>query len=156
MRRSEREVTDSIEILSIIKACDVMRLAMVDETGRPYIIPLNFGWETIDGVLTLYFHCACEGRKLDILRHNPKVCFEMDTDHRLTTAEKPCGYSFGYKSVIGWGEVVLLETHEDKSPGLQAIMRHAGRADASFTPADTQKVCVGRLTVDCVTGKSHP
>lgn len=131
MRRSEREVTDSIEILSIIKACDVMRLAMVDETGRPYIIPLNFGWETADGILTLYFHGANEGRKLDILRHNPKVCFEMDTDHRLTTADKPCGYSFGYKSVIGWGEVVLLETHEAKTLGLQAIMRHAGRAQVS-------------------------
>lgn len=156
MRRSEREVTDSIEILSIIKACDVMRLGMVDEAGRPYIIPLNFGWETEDGILTLYFHGANEGRKLEILRNNPLVCFEMDTDHQLSAAEKPCNYSFGYKSVIGWGEITFLETHEEKVHGLQAIMRHAGRDDASFSAEDTKRVSVGKLSVERVTGKSHP
>lgn len=155
MRRSDREVTDFDGIMAIIKACDVIRLAMVDEKGQPYIVPLNFGWDIEDGRLTLYFHCAKEGRKLDILRQNPKVCFEMDTDHRLTVAEKPCGYSFGYKSVIGWGEVELLETHVAKAFGLQAVMRHAGRLDSKFSPTDTRRVCVARVTVEQMTGKSH-
>lgn len=155
MRRSDREVTEFDALLEIIKACDVMRLAMVDENGQPYIVPLNFGWNVEDGILSLYFHCAKEGRKLEILRQNPKVCFEMDTDHRLTTAERPCGYSFGYKSVIGWGEVELLESSEDKAHGLGAIMSQVGRPNAQFSPDDTRKVCVGMLRVDSMTGKAH-
>jgi nitroimidazol reductase NimA-like FMN-containing flavoprotein (pyridoxamine 5'-phosphate oxidase superfamily) len=155
MRRADREVADFDGMLSIIKACDVMRLAMVDENGQPYIIPLNFGWEAQGDTLTLYFHSADEGHKLDILRQHPSVCFEMDTDHRLTAAEKPCGYSFGYKSIIGRGMVVFLVTHDDKAIGLQAIMRHAGRPDAIFSSSDTQRVCVARINVEQMTGKSH-
>jgi nitroimidazol reductase NimA-like FMN-containing flavoprotein (pyridoxamine 5'-phosphate oxidase superfamily) len=155
MRRVDREVSDYAEILVIIKACDVMRLAMVDETGQAYIVPLNFGWESEGEVLTLFFHCAKEGRKLDILRQNPQVCFEMDTDHCLTTAEEACGYSFGFKSVIGWGEVELLESYDTKVLGLQAIMRHAGRTHSDFSPEATQRVLVGRVRVDKITGKSH-
>ena len=155
MRRADREVTDFDGIIAIIKACDVMRLAMIDEAGEPYLVPLNFGWEIEDGQLRLYFHSAKEGRKLDILRQNPKVCFEMDTDHRLTPAEKPCGYSFGFKSVIGWGEVELLQTHEAKARGLRAIMRHVGQPDAAFSSHDTQRVAVGVLRVKSLTAKKH-
>lgn len=148
-------MSDFVEIVDIIKACDVMRLAMVDEMGEPYLVPLNFGWEIENGKLRFYFHSAKEGRKLDIMRQNSKVCFEMDTDHRLTKAEKPCGYSFGFKSVIGWGEVELLQTHEAKAIGLRAIMRQVGRPDAEFSSHDTQRVSVGVLRVESLTAKKH-
>lgn len=51
MRRNDREITDSREILSIVNECKVIRLAMLDEQGLPYIIPLNFGYRFADGVL---------------------------------------------------------------------------------------------------------
>ena len=44
MRRKDREITDFDEIVSIIKRCDVCRLALNDEEF-PYIVPLNFGLE---------------------------------------------------------------------------------------------------------------
>ena len=50
MRRNDREITDSREILSIVNECKVIRLAMLDEQGLPYIIPLNFGYRFADGV----------------------------------------------------------------------------------------------------------
>ena len=37
MRRHDREITDSREILSIVNECKVIRLAMLDEQGLPYI-----------------------------------------------------------------------------------------------------------------------
>lgn len=46
-----------------------MRLAMTDGLN-PYIIPLNYGYTYEDGKLVIYFHCAKEGRKLDILKKN--------------------------------------------------------------------------------------
>ena len=49
MRRHDREITDSREILSIVNECKVICLAMLDEQGLPYIIPLNFGYRFADG-----------------------------------------------------------------------------------------------------------
>lgn len=73
MRRNDREITDSREILSIVNECKVIRLAMLDEQGLPYIIPLNFGYRFADGVFTFYCHSAREGRKLELLRRDPRV-----------------------------------------------------------------------------------
>lgn len=155
MRRAEREIIDPDQIRAIFAAADVMRIAMVDANGEAYIVPLNYGWEETEGDLSLYFHCAREGRKVDILRQNPKVCFEIDTAHRLTTAEKPCGYSFAYQSVIGWGEVTFLSDSEEKSRGLQVLMRQFGMTDAQFSHNDTARVLVGKLRVDRMTAKKH-
>ena len=67
MRRSDREVTEFTDIVSIIEKCDVCRLALNDE-NYPYILPLNFGMNiTEENVLELYFHGATEGTKLDLI-----------------------------------------------------------------------------------------
>ena len=72
MRRQEREISDRAAIDAIIRACQVCRLGMVDG-DLPYIVPMSFGY---DG-RALYFHCATQGRKLDVLRRRPRVCFEF-------------------------------------------------------------------------------
>ena len=77
MRRKDREVTDLGAIERIIGDCKVLRLGMVDGR-RPYVVPLNFGFDLRGGVLELYCHSAPEGRKVEVLRRNPEVCFEMD------------------------------------------------------------------------------
>ena len=61
MRRAERQVTDLAAIQEIVKACNVCRLAMQDEEGL-YIVPLSPGAKWEGEKLTLYFHCAGEGR----------------------------------------------------------------------------------------------
>lgn len=45
MRRKDREITDFHELIEIMKKCDVCRIALKDEDGYPYIVPLNFGLE---------------------------------------------------------------------------------------------------------------
>ena len=72
MRRKDREIEDRAELESIIGAAMVCRLAM-SEDDRPYIVPLCFGYK--DG--NLYFHSAEEGKKLEILRVNSSICFEI-------------------------------------------------------------------------------
>ena len=79
MTRKEREVTDMNEIIKILDKCKILRLGLVDG-DEPYIVPMNYGYTMEDGELTLYLHCAPVGRKLDIIRVNPKVFFEMDCD----------------------------------------------------------------------------
>ncbi|MDD3174060.1 MAG: pyridoxamine 5'-phosphate oxidase family protein, partial [Herbinix sp.] len=89
MRRQDREVTNMDEIITIMKKCDVCRLALFDEEF-PYIIPMNFGFTYQNGEIELYFHCAKAGKKLDLINLNPKVGFEMDCSHRLILDEKDC------------------------------------------------------------------
>ena len=82
MRRKDREITDFNEIIEIIKKCDVCRIAMNDG-DFPYMVPLNFGLDIQDGQAYLYFHAALEGKKLDLLKKDNRVTFEMDCGHNF-------------------------------------------------------------------------
>ena len=88
MRKVEREIRDQAEILAIMNEALVCRLGFSDE-GTPYVVPMNFGL----GENCLYLHCAREGRKLDILRKNDRVCFEMDLLREIK--QEPDGLRLG-------------------------------------------------------------
>ena len=77
--RREREVTDLNEIKAILDKCMIVHLGLVDG-DEPYVVPLNYGYTMDNGKLTLYMHGARTGYKLDLMRANPKVFFEMDCD----------------------------------------------------------------------------
>lgn len=104
MRRSDREITDLGEILSIINDCKVIHLAMVDD-GEPYLLPLNFGYACEGGAFSFFCHSAREGRKLDILRKNPTVAFEMDCRGALDEHNVACQCGYYFASVTGVGHV---------------------------------------------------
>ena len=140
MRRSDREITDLDEILSIINDCKVIHLAMVDD-GEPYLLPLNFGYACEGGAFSFFCHSAREGRKLDILHKNPTVAFEMDCR----------GYSFA--SVTGVGHVEFLDG-EEKLVALTSLMRHmAGRED-QFTEQQARTVEVFAVRADKLSAKA--
>lgn len=152
MRRKEREVADRAKIIEIIESCDVCRLGMVDDFGA-YIVPMNFGFED-NGGLTLYFHCAVEGKKLDLLRKNPRASFEMDSRHELVAGVKACAYSYLYSSVMGRGVVRFLEGGE-KLSALGQIMAHYGVLNRDFDPRALEKVTVIALEVTEMSAKEH-
>ena len=97
MRRREREVVEPNEIRDIIEACKVCRLGFCEE-GEVYIVPVNFGYDMKGKELTLYIHCAGEGRKIDLIRKNAKVGIEMDCHHELAEGDLACQYSYYYAS----------------------------------------------------------
>lgn len=92
MRRTDREVTDPEKIQDIVNRCTCCRIGFND-IGEVYIVPLNFGYQKNGDTYVVYFHGAHEGRKIDLIKKNPKVCFEMDTNYKLTEADIACGYS---------------------------------------------------------------
>ena len=152
MRRSDREITDLGEILSIINDCKVIHLAMVDD-GEPYLLPLNFGYACEGGAFSFFCHSAREGRKLDILRKNPTDAFEMDCRGELQSADHACGYGYYYASVIGSGTAELIEGAE-KLDALSALMRHmAGRED-TFTEEQARGVSVLAIRVRSLSAKA--
>lgn len=152
MRRKDREVERREDLLAMMAKCKVCRLGLWNGE-EVYIVPLNFGYEDRDGFLELFFHCAKEGRKLDILRLHPKAAFEMDGEHLLVEGSTPCLYGYSYCSVMGQGTVEVVEKDEEKMHALNRIMLHQTGREAVFTQAMIRAVCVLRLRVSSLSGK---
>jgi len=148
MRRKDKEITDRGEIEAIIHQSDVCRLAMADAAG-PYIVPLNFGLSEN----SLYFHSAHKGRKMDILKKNPQVCFEFDLGVRVISGEKACDWGTYFKSVIGFGKAQLVNDIEAKKKALNVIMDHYAGKSFKFSGTDVDRVAIIRVDIDQMTGK---
>ncbi|MBN1952105.1 MAG: pyridoxamine 5'-phosphate oxidase family protein [Bacteroidales bacterium] len=154
MRRNEQEITDINTIYEILDQSEVCRLALHD-SPYPYIVPLNFGYED-QGGLCLYFHCALEGKKLDLIRKNNKVCFETEANTRLVRSAKACGWSMEYRSVIGYGTLGILEEEELVRHGLKIVMRHySGTSAHDFDALSLSRCLVLRLQVESYSAKQH-
>jgi len=151
MRRKDRQITDETALRAVMEEARVCRLGLSDD-GMPYVVPMNFGL----GETCLYFHCAREGRKLDILKNNDRVCFEMDIFHEVYRHEKACGCSTRFDSVIGFGRASLVEDPVEKRFALNRIMEHYG-AEGPFSYAETffAKTVIIRVDIDQMTGKHH-
>lgn len=149
MRRKEKEITLRSEMDAVIDKARVCRLAMMDG-DRTYIVPLSFGY---DGKV-LYFHSAREGKKLDLLRKNGRVCFELDTDVSVFAGDVPCKWGMAYRSIIGWGEVEFILEPDARRWVLDIIMAHySGESSFAYTDAEINRVSVFKVTVLEMTGK---
>ena len=148
MRKKEKEITDPAEIEQIIKQARVCRLGLVDGS-EPYVVPVCFGYENN----AFYFHCAPEGRKLELIKNNNQVCVEIDTDVEITSAEKPCGWSTRYRSVIGVGRAHILNDEADKIRGLTVLMRHFGEKGPAVSFEKADRTAVVRIDIENITGK---
>ena len=148
MRRNEKEITDIEEIEKIIKKGNVCHLGLVDN-DEPYIVPVNFGYERH----ALYFHSALEGRKVELIKKNNKICFEIDTDVEIVSSEKPCDWTTKYRSVIGVGRAHILNSDEDKAHGLSLIMKQYsdGEPESDFEKLDL--VLIVKIDIESITGK---
>lgn len=151
MRRKDREVTDWEELIEIIRKCDVCRLAIQDEPV-PYILPLNFGLEVVEGKALLYFHGAREGRKYELLAQNNRVAFEFDCAHRLVLLEEEKNCTMEYESVIGSGTVEEVPEAE-KEHGLAVLMGQYRWQDFPYNKQVVPATKVLRLSVEQMTGK---
>jgi len=153
MRRSDREITDISEIIDIIEKCDVCRLAFSDN-DVPYIVPMNYGYEYENEKLTLFFHGAKQGKKHDIMRKNPVVCFELDCSHKLIEAEEAQNYTMEYESVIGTGNVRLCVEKPEKNHALKRLMKkYANDKEFTFPDHVLDSVTVFKLDVLEFSGK---
>ena len=155
MRRTDREVTDNRQIQSIIEQAKVVHIGMIDN-DRPYVVPMQYGFVFADGQLTLYVHCAKEGRKLDVIKKNPRVFIELETEAAIISGgDIPCKYGSEYASVMGDGTVVVVEDVAEKILGLQLLMKTQTGRDFDISEQMTKSVTVLRIDVPHVTAKSR-
>ncbi len=155
MRRSELEVTDKTKINSIIGNCTCCRLGLYDGE-RVYVVPMNFGTGEEDGKLTLYFHSAKTGKKVDILKTSPNIGFEMDTNYKLCPGTAPHECTSQYQSVIGTGTVCFISDTAQKTSAVNAIMLHnTGKQGYEFPEKLLERTLIFKLTVDELSCKEH-
>lgn len=149
MRRKEQEITDQAELDAILARAAVCHLGMVDG-DRPYVVPVCYGYRD----RALYVHSAPEGYKIELLRRNPQVCFQVEADLALQPAEKACGWGIQYSSVIGWGRAVFLDDAAQKRAALDVIMAHYG-ASGPYVYAEKTlaKTTILKVEIESMTGK---
>ncbi len=152
MRRNDREITDFGEIIKIIDQCKVCRVAMIDN-GKPYIVPMNFGYEYKNKILSLFFHSAAEGRKINSLKSNNFVCFEADCGHELVENDVACKNGFLFESVIGEGYVTFILEPEEKKQALNMIMKHQCGKLFGFDDNSVINLAVYKIEVTVLSGK---
>ena len=135
-----------------ISRCHVCHLALSDSRTHPYAVALNFGCAA-GPPPTLYFHCATEGKKLDLIRANPSVAFIVDRPLELMTGPMACDWGLNYESVMGTGNMTIVSDAEERRRGLDLIMAHCGNSSPAYLPEPLGKTVVLRLTIKEMTGK---
>jgi nitroimidazol reductase NimA-like FMN-containing flavoprotein (pyridoxamine 5'-phosphate oxidase superfamily) len=148
MRRKDREITDRAELRRILDEARVCRLAMVDG-DRPYLVPLSFALDGDDLVL----HSARSGRKLDALRRNPAVCFEVEEGVEILPGPTGCKTSMAFRTVIGFGEAELVHDRAERARLLALFGPRYGAPDGPVPESEVERTCVLRIRVRELTGK---
>ncbi|MFA4936465.1 MAG: pyridoxamine 5'-phosphate oxidase family protein [Candidatus Methanoperedens sp.] len=148
MRRKDKEIKDKKEIESIISRSDVCRIAL-SENNSPYIVPVCFGYKD----KCLYFHSAADGRKIDIIKKNNRVCFEFDIHEGLIKSKNPCDWDMKYYSVIGYGKAFFIEDFEEKIKALNIITEHYSGNSFEFQGNSIDNVTVIKVEIENITGK---
>lgn len=156
MTRREREVTDINKIIEILDKSKVVHVGMVDG-DEPYVVPMNYGYVFEDGKLIIYLHGARRGRKLDVMRANPKVFFEMECDIVPFEGDIACRYGITYSSVMGRGIAEIIdEDVEEKKKALSILMKTQTGKDFEFEDKMVAFVSVIRITASEFTAKYRP
>ena len=151
MRRSDREITDFQELITVMRGCDVCRRALHDEP-YPYFLPLNFGLEVDGETVRLYFHGANTGTKYDLIAKNPNVAFERDRGHARILDEEHGNCTLTYESGIGQGRISVVPD-ADKERALRVLMAQYRAPDFPYSQAVIPATTVLCLTVEHMTGK---
>lgn len=153
--KREREVTDINEIKEILDKSMIVHVGMVDG-DEPYVVPMNYGYTLEDGILCIYLHGATVGRKIDIMKKNPKVFFEMECDVTPFEGKVACQYGTTYASVMGLGKAEVLEDANEKIDGLIKFMKTQTGKDFTFDEKMVSIVSVIRITSTEFTAKKRP
>ena len=154
MRRKEKEITHKVINEEILRQTDVGRLGLVID-GAPYVVPMNFCY-TQDKI---YLHSHKDGKKMQEIRNNPNVCFEVD-EGEIITGENPCDFSWQYTSVIAYGKATIVEDEKERVKGLKLISDKYSPGKGSTITADLMSkfkhLWIVRIDVDEMTGKKSP
>lgn len=150
MRRKDREIVDRAEIDAIIRSANLMRIALVDG-DMPFLVPVFYAF---DGS-ALYFHSAQAGTKMEIMKRNNNICFEISVDHGFIESDEACDFEARHRTVIGSGKAVFVDDETEKIQALDRIVAHFTQKKFQYPKANLDRTAVIRIDVESIKGKKH-
>lgn len=146
---SRRIIQDQQQLEEILTKAKFLRLALSD-ADTPHIIPMAFGYKDN----SIYLHSSQKGEKIDILKKNPRVCFEVDINADIITTDDICTYDVRYRSVIGYGRAEFLEDYDEKVEGLTVLSEHyEKKGPFKFGQEKVSRLSVIKIEIEGMTGK---
>lgn len=160
MRRKKRQVTDRKSIQNLVEEAQVVRIALNGE-DYPYVVPVNYGYEWENDQLTLFVHGATEGKKVSMIKNDPRVAVELEGNHKLVEGTMNAAtYSYAYQSLIGFGKAEIVEDLEEKRKALYVLMDHAAKGAAfdEIPESMLKRTGIIKIVLDSYTMKEngHP
>ncbi|HEX2975850.1 MAG TPA: pyridoxamine 5'-phosphate oxidase family protein [Bacteroidales bacterium] len=132
-----------------MKKSEICRLGLVDD-GEAYIVPVNYAYE--DG--HIYIHSAPHGRKIDLLRKNNKVSFEIEHSYEIIKDDVPCRWTAKYRSVMGKGTISIESDLASKKNALDKIMKkYDAGINLVYDESSLSRIVILKLKILSVTGK---
>ena len=117
------EIKSKKKVIEFLSSQQTGRISSIDENGFPQIIPMNFVFIN-DAV---YMHSHIRGEKLDNIRRNQKVGFEVDKSLEFLPSyfSDPTDASLAdtlYISVVMKGNASIVLDKEEKTIALNGLM----------------------------------
>ena len=150
MRRKDREITDRAEIDAIVRSAKVMHLALADN-NIPFLVPVFYAY---DGT-ALYFHSARVGTKIEIMKRNNNVCFEISVDHGVIESDMACDFEAKHRTVIGFGKAAFVEDEVEKIKALDMIVAQFSNKRFEYPKTNLNSAAVIRIDIESIKGKKH-
>lgn len=149
MRRVKQALSEQ-ECQKILRHASSGVLAVCDEQGCPYSVPLSFVYDAD----ALYFHCARSGHKLEALKANPNASFcVIDQDEVI-----PETYTTWYRSVIVFGRIEIMDDPQAKREAIcRLAMKYAFNDSQEHRnqaiDKDWDALCMLKMTIERISGK---
>jgi hypothetical protein len=154
LRRTDKEIKDKSEVEAVLRDATVGRLG-TSRDDTPYVVPVSYVYTK--GKIII--HGARQGKKMEDIAANPRVCFEVDISE-IIASDDPCNYSYRYRSVIANGTAKILEDPNEKLEGLRLLTeRYAPGKGPDLTEEHLKKnwnLNVVEITIHEMVGKKSP
>jgi uncharacterized protein len=149
MRRKEREISQK-EAMAVLQKTQYGILSIASLDGEPYGVPLNYC--VINGAI--YFHCANEGKKLEVLSRNNSVSFCVVG----ATEVLPQKFGMKYESAIITGKADEV-TGTEKQLALEGILKKYSSPffndGLEYIKNHISKMRVYKILIQSITGKAR-
>jgi nitroimidazol reductase NimA-like FMN-containing flavoprotein (pyridoxamine 5'-phosphate oxidase superfamily) len=117
MRRPMLQCDDEAKISAFLSSALTGYLGLADG-NEPYVVPLNFVWWND----AIYVHGAEEGRKMEVLKRNSRVCFTVSENFGTMVHPVPAKTDTGYMSVMVFGEAKIVSDLEEATAAMQRLL----------------------------------
>jgi nitroimidazol reductase NimA-like FMN-containing flavoprotein (pyridoxamine 5'-phosphate oxidase superfamily) len=151
VRRKDKEISDVNEMKRILKTAKYVTIAMCLK-NKPYLATLSQGYDQERNCI--YFHCAAEGKKIDILKANNRIWGQALIDQGYVQGS--CDHLYATTQFAG--KVTFVEDVAEKEHALKVMIESLDDSPEELIkkqllPQSVQKVRIGRIDINYMSGK---